>query len=445
MDGLLHPYQARWMRDTSRFKIGMFARQTGKTFTTTLEIVDDCVEHDLRKARTRWIILSRGERQAFEAMAEGVKPHMQAYGMAADLLEFDIQIDDAKYRAAEVRLPNGSRITALPANPDTARGFSANVFLDEFAIHAKSREIWGALFPVISKPGLKLRVTSTPKGKNNKFAEIWFEKAGVWSKHRVDIYQAIADGLPRDAAELKAGLADDELWRQEYELEFLDEASAWLSYDLITGCEDDGAGHPEAYQGGPCFIGNDIARRNDLWVAWVLELIGDVLWTREIVTLKNASFAAQDAEMARLMQRYDVQRLVMDQTGMGEKPVEDAKAAHGRGRVVGLHLNGAVRMNVASSAKMKFEDRKIRIPFGDNVLRADLHKIKKVNSETGMPRLVADRDGDGHADRAWACMMACAGADPFITKPNDGLLVWMRRQHEAREAAKAAAKQGIQA
>ena len=154
---LLHPYQARWLQDTARFKIGMFARQTGKTFTTTLEIVDDCVAHDLRNSRTRWIILSRGERQALEAMAEGVKPHMAAYGVAAELLELDIKIDRTTHRAAEVRFPNGSRITALPANPDTARGFSANVFLDEFAIHPDSRAIWGALFPVVSKPGLKLR------------------------------------------------------------------------------------------------------------------------------------------------------------------------------------------------------------------------------------------------------------------------------------------------
>ena len=27
------PYQKRWLDDRSRFKIGMFARQTGKTFT----------------------------------------------------------------------------------------------------------------------------------------------------------------------------------------------------------------------------------------------------------------------------------------------------------------------------------------------------------------------------------------------------------------------------
>ena len=40
----LYPYQQRWLADHSRFKVGMFARQTGKTFTTTLEIVLDCLD-----------------------------------------------------------------------------------------------------------------------------------------------------------------------------------------------------------------------------------------------------------------------------------------------------------------------------------------------------------------------------------------------------------------
>ncbi|BAN97812.1 hypothetical protein E05_30460 [Plautia stali symbiont] len=60
----LYPYQQHWMLDPARFKIGCFARQTGKTFTTTLELVDDCFETEARGGRTRWVILSRGERQA---------------------------------------------------------------------------------------------------------------------------------------------------------------------------------------------------------------------------------------------------------------------------------------------------------------------------------------------------------------------------------------------
>ena len=240
----------------------------------------------------------------------------------------------------------------------------------------------------------------------------------------------MADGLLRDVVQLRRALGDDDAWRQEYELEFLDEAGAWLSYDLITACEDEDAGRPELYRGGPCWIGNDIARRNDLWVAWVVEAVGDVLWTREIVTLKNASFAAQDAEMSRLMGKYNVLHLAMDQTGMGEKPVEDATSTY-PGRVRGVVMAGPVRLALAQIGRQRFEDRRIRIPADDPALRADLHKLKKVNSETGAPRLVADRDGEGHADRLWACFLALGAADPFIAEPTTGLLDWYREEARA--------------
>ena len=137
----LHAYQQRWLLDPARFKIGMFARQTGKTFTTTLEIADECFRSEIEGRRERWVILSRGERQAREAMAEGIHRHCRAYGLALSATEYDWQGGDGSYRAHEVELPHGSRITALPANPDTARGFPAHVFLDEFAYHKDSKLI----------------------------------------------------------------------------------------------------------------------------------------------------------------------------------------------------------------------------------------------------------------------------------------------------------------
>jgi phage FluMu gp28-like protein len=424
------PYQKRWLADDARFKVGMFARQTGKTFTTCAEIVDDCIQAEIRNRRTRWVILSRGERQAKEAVDEAIKPFSKAFYAVYNTLlkgkqpptfeegEFRVTKgpgeQDAVYKTLEVIFPSGSRITALPANPDTARGFSANVFLDEFAFHADSRRIWAAVFPVISKKGLKLRVTSTPNGKDNKFYELMTAKDSLWSRHVVDIHSAIADGLERDADELKSGLNDDDIWDQEYLLKWQEAASAWLSYALINGAEDDRAGRPELYQGGLCYVGNDIARRSDLWVAWVWEQIGDVFWTREIVTLKNKSFSAHDAAIADIMDRYKVMRLSMDQTGMGEKPVEDMKRAHGDLKVEGVLFTPARRLNVATVAKQLFQDHKTRIPAGDDLLRADLHKLKGIESATGSLRLIAPRDTDGHADRTWAAFLGLASADGVI-------------------------------
>jgi phage FluMu gp28-like protein len=403
----LYPYQRRWVQDESRFKIAMFARQCGKTFTSTLEIVLDCMKAEAAGQRRRWVILSRGERQAREAMNEGVKLHLRA--MQAGFAEYE-QPFDASVRSLEVELPGGSRITALPANPDTARGFSASVLLDEFAFHQDGRAIWKALFPVISKPGLRLRVISTPNGKGNKFYELMTGRDDGWARHSTDIYQAVTDGLPRDIEELKRGAGDPDLWAQEFELQWLDEASAWLSYELIASVEHDLAGLPEHYGGGPCFVGVDIGARNDLYVVWVLEQVGDVLWTREIIARRRISFAEQDALLDDVFRRYRVLRACMDQTGMGEKPVEDAQRKHGSSRVEGVLFTSPNKLALATVGKAAFEDRRIRIPEGDGVLRADLHKLKRETGPTGTPRFVAESDSAGHADRTWACFLACSAA-----------------------------------
>ncbi len=394
----LFDYQKRWVMNCRRFKVGMFARQTGKTFSTTLEIALDALEAEANGKRARWVILSRGERQAKEAMDEGLKLHLKALQMGFE--SHDIEFEN-EYKGLEVVLPGGSRITALPANPDTARGFSANVFLDEFAFHRDSRKIWAALFPVISA-GFKLRVVSTPNGKGNKFYDLMTGEDNRWYRQTTDIYQAVDDGLPRDIDELREALNDEDAWAQEFELKWLDEASAWLSYELINSVEHDHAGIPGHYQGNPCFVGVDIGRRHDLFVIWVWEKVGDVLWTREIITLKGATFQQQDGALDDVFRRYVVVRCGMDQTGMGEKPVEDAQRRHGEYRVEGVLFTGANKLLLATQGKEAFQDRRVRIPLGDTALRADLHKLQKVSSPTGAPRFVAESDSSGHADRTWA-------------------------------------------
>lgn len=408
----LYPYQQQWLRNANRFKAGMFARQTGKTFVSTLEIVDACLNAAVHGSRERWVILSRGERQAKEAMDEGVKRHAQAYQAAFKALDSDFHGQEGIYRALEVELPGGSKITALPANPDTARGFSANVLLDEFAFHQDSRRIWQALFPVISA-GHRLRVISTPNGKGNKFYELMTAEDDTWYRQITDIYEAVRDGLPRNIEELRRALNDDDAWAQEFELQWLDEASAWLPYELIDACEDPLAGCPERYSGQACFVGIDIGTRSDLFVIWVAELVGDVLWTRDIIARKRITFAEQDQLLAEVMQQYRVARVCMDQTGMGEKPVEDAQRRYSTYRVEGILFNPATKLLLATAGKERFEDRRIRIPAADALLRADLHKLKKMDSPTGAPRFVAESDSAGHADRAWACFLCChaAGTD----------------------------------
>ena len=410
----LYPYQKAWLADKARYKLGKFARQTGKTFTTTLECVDDVFEAEAKRARSPWVIMSRGERQAKEAMEEGVLRHAEAYGIALKSIaredyEFYDEESGIRRTALQLVFPRKNKITAIPANPETARGFSANVFLDEFAFHKDSRKIWTALFPVISA-GWKLRVTSTPNGKNNKFYDLATTEDPIWSKHEVDIHKAVADGLPRDIDELKRGLMDDDAWDQEYLLQWLDEASAWLSYDLINAVEHDHAGIPAHYQGGPVYLGIDIGTRRDLFVIYVFELVGDVLWEREVIARKRIRFAEMDQLIDEVFLKYNVVRACMDQTGMGEKMVEDAQRRHGSMRVEGVLFTAPTKLILATQGKQAFEDRKLRIHMADPALRADLHSLKKIPTATGAARFDADATENGHADRAWACFLGIHAA-----------------------------------
>jgi DNA-binding LytR/AlgR family response regulator len=98
---------------------------------------------------------------------------------------------------------------AIPANPDTARGYSANLVLDEFAIHERPFDIWAAIYPSITNPlngEKRLRIVSTPKGRGNKFADLW-EHNDTYSKHKVTIEDAVRMGLPVDIEELKRAVS----------------------------------------------------------------------------------------------------------------------------------------------------------------------------------------------------------------------------------------------
>lgn len=357
------------------------------------------------------MILSRGERQALEAIQEA-KRHAEAYLMMAGAIEkSEFTSDDGKRRFTqfEIRFAKGSRIIALPANPDTARGYTANVFLDEFCIHEQDQEIWRSLLPVL-RGRFRVIVASTPKGgRARKFYSIVHDDSGLWSKHVVDVYEAVRQGLPLDIETERKAMGDPDGWAQEFELQWLDEASAWLPFELLAECESDRAGVPSEYGGGLCYIGNDIARRNDLWVAWVMERVGDVLWTREISVLRRATFAEQDAEIDRLWKTYRVARMTVDQTGMGEKTVEDYQRWYGRSKVEGVLFNPSTKQGMAMLGKAAFEARSLRIPDAPEV-RDDLYKLKRSVTAAGSIRFDAERDEAGHADRAWACFLALNAA-----------------------------------
>ena len=120
---------------------------------------------------------------------------------------------------------------------------------------------------------------------------------------------------------------------------------------MIRACEDTTgtAGEPGHFAGGPTFIGVDVARRRDLWVAGALEQVGDVLWLRELVVRQGIRFSEQRAIVRELAERYRPVRIAVDQTGMGEGLVEQLQDDHGAMRVDGVLMTAPRRLDVATA------------------------------------------------------------------------------------------------
>jgi phage FluMu gp28-like protein len=160
----LLPYQRRWVEDDSPLKLAVKARQIGYSFAAALRAVLRCLER-----KTTWIFLSKGERQS-RLLMEKVQDHIRSCGVLARALESTF-FEGTLIKQLETRFPNGSVIYGLPANPDTARGYSGHVTLDEFAFHADADKIYAALYPTITR-GYGLEVISTPNGTQGKFYEL---------------------------------------------------------------------------------------------------------------------------------------------------------------------------------------------------------------------------------------------------------------------------------
>jgi phage FluMu gp28-like protein len=404
---LLLPFQRDWVEDASRFKIWNASRQIGKSFTAACEAVRDCELHP----GTLWVVLSAGERQSLEWM-EKAKMWVKAFGLAMTFVE-ERDAPEALMKSAEIRFANGARIIALPANPDTARGYTANLILDEFAIHRHSQEIWRALAPSITNPlkrALKIRVMSTPKGEGNMFHQLW--QKPEWSKHRTTIHDAKAGGLNVNIEELRGLVADEDSWRQEYNCEFIDSSRTAFSYEMIATCETEDASleWPDGYTAtGPLYVGIDVGSISDPTVCVTFEKLGNRMHLRERIVVKGVELSQQDSLLDAAIRRSA--RAGIDASGIGLDLAQRLRRKHG-GKLVAQVTTAPWKRQAFARLQHRFADKGVAIPQSRE-LREDFHSYE-VSGAGEQARYRAPRTEDGHSDTASATAHAFDVAEAGI-------------------------------
>jgi phage FluMu gp28-like protein len=428
----LLPYQRAVVQSPSRFLWANWSRQAGKSFAFSLRRI----LRGIRRHRSQ-LLLSASQRQSNELM-EKVREHCRMLHIA--LTEANDAGREAGLKRSEVFLPNRVRVIGLPANPRTVRGFTGDVFLDEFAMHQDDRAIWAAIFPTILRGSGELDVASTPKGMQALFYEVGYND--LFDRTTVTIHQAVEEGLKTDIEALRASLGDDQLFRQEFECEFVDEATAFLTYEQIAACEDPGL--PRSLdmsslrsRRGDLAVGVDIGRRRDLTVIWVLERVepgtgsaagpatvgtrgeggappespaGPILVTRGLIELADVPFRDQEAAIHEVLSLRTVRRCCVDATGLGMQVAEVTVSRFGPHRVEAVTFTPQVKVDLAARLRRCVEDRRIRIPAAGDI-RNDWHAVQRLVGKGGAVRFEADRRVLGHADHFWAAALAVRAAD----------------------------------
>lgn len=434
VDTFFLPYQAKWIKDRSRLKIYEKSRQIGISWASAYEDVANTSA--AKDAQDTWVS-SRDDIQA-RLYLEDCRKFADILTISAKDLGEVIIDPDRKISSYSIGFANGHRINSMSSNPDAQAGKRGARKLDEFALHPDPRKLYGIAYPGITWGGA-LAIISTHRGSANFFNELVEEirhkgNPKGFSLHRTTLQDALdqgflaklqaklpADDIRQDMDEaayfdfIRAGCADEESFLQEYMCVPANDAAAFLSYDLIAGCEYPAT---EAWETdlkdakNPLFVGVDVGRDHDLTVIWVVEKFGGHAFTRRIIELKAQTFDTQESELYQILELPQVRRCCIDQTGIGRQFAERAQKRFGNYRVEGIHFTGPVKEELAYPVRAAFEDKSVKIPRSD-FIRADLRSIQKEVTASGNIRFAADRGKNGHADRFWALALALhAGKSP---------------------------------
>ncbi len=427
------PYQERWIRDTSQIKIMEKSRQIGISWASAYALVR---RQSQQSTRTDAWVSSRDEAQA-RLFLEDCKSFAKILNEAAAATGSNILDVNNPRSSLSLTLANGKRIHCLSSNPDAQAGKRGTRVLDEFALNNDPQQLYTIASPGITWGG-QLEIISTHRGSENFFNKLieearHGENPKNISLHRVTLQDALEQGFlerlqsklpaedPRQEMDrgdyfnfIKDSCPDQDAFEQEYMCKPACDQNAFLPYPLIVPCEYSVETQwqrdiPNYRTNNPLYIGVDIARTNDLTVIYVVEKIEDTFYTRHIQTFQNAPFSQQREALYALLTNPQVIKVSIDQSGLGRQFTEEAIQQFGQTRISGVNFTSSTKEALAYPLKHVFEQRRIRIPDSD-ILRADLHSVKKEISQSGTLRFTSSRGPDGHADHFWAISLALNAA-----------------------------------
>jgi len=429
----LLPYQKKWILDKSRFKLAEKSRRTGFTYTQSLEDVQDVNSLKLRGQPLK-VWFSSSDMSAGPEYIDYCAWWARILNSGFQVFDEMLFDENKDIKVMSIQFNNGGKIHALSSSPKSFRSKGGKVILDEFAFHDDQLKLWKAAKPSATW-GYPVRIISTLNGTNNLYYKFLSDiKKGKlsWSLHTVDIFRAVDEGLADKILgrkltqaerkqwldEEKASCGDSLTWQEEYCCIPIDKNSSFISYELIDKCCENTLINDLTTCKGELFAGYDVARTKDLSVIAVFEKLGSVFYLRKLIELKNVKFREQKRILYQILSLPNCRKCCIDKTGIGAQMAEDAEIDFGKRKVEPIGFTTQTKEELAYKLYYAFEDYNIRFS-DDELIKNDIHSIKKMPTSTGAIRFDAQRsETDGHADRFWAFALAIfAGSNKPYVKP----------------------------
>jgi phage FluMu gp28-like protein len=423
----IFPYEQRFLDDPARLIGWTACRQGGKSFTAGLKVA----LHALRSGEN-WNTMSRSQRQA-EWLLERIGQHIKACNEYAIKTLGRAKIYE-HIGTEQIRLATrsdgqpGARITAVPCDPDTTVGDTANWLIDEFAKFEKSERVFGIVKPSI-RWGKRLLIVSTPNGRRNKFFKLArrakeLGPASGWSWHTTTIDDAVRDGCPLMDHEgnpvpfdewRKQEIADmgEELYAQEYMCVFSDKLIVFLPHDLIISCQAANlplVRTPFALRdlSRDLYVGVDVGFKRDRTVFWIVSRTGDTLTTESVFVFDRPAPVDLELRLAEILKTGRVAKCLIDQQGVGMH-LATTLATSFPGTVEPITFTNPLKSEMAHRVKVAMQAGAFWIPPDDEIVE-DFSSLERNVTEAGREQLTAPSGPTGHADRFWAAALAVHGA-----------------------------------
>lgn len=416
-------FEAKQNPLTRRIRNILKSRQVGLTYYFAGEAFMDAV--------------LTGDNQVFLSASRAQSEIFRSYIIGFAKSWFNIELT-----GNPIVLSNGAELRFLSTNSSTAQGYHGHVYVDEYfwirdfeklstvasamGTHKKWRKTYFSTPSAVSHQAYPFwtgeAFRNSKRGK--KAGGTWPEEAaytqgalcpdGQWRK-TITLDDAIAGGCDLFDVEQLQLEYDDDKFQQLFYCKFIDSTQSAFGLKDLENCysdltlwEDFAPDDARPFGHRPVWVGYDPSRTRDDATCVVVappDEAGGKFRILEKHSWRGQSFTFQAAQVKKITERFNVQHIGIDTTGVGYGVYDLVKDFYPR--VMQIHYSLETKTRLVLKAQDVIQAGRLEWEAGWTDIAQAFLTIKRGTTNGGQITFSASRtEATGHADIAWSIMHA---------------------------------------